>query len=94
MIVLTVTTALLLYHFTTPSEGRPHWGCHSSIPAVEVGRSAVVDSTAACAPRQRYYKDLSAHSGDHWARAVSEPWWGSCVSGWEDRGEVSGSEVG
>ena len=94
MIVLTVTTALLLYHFTTPSEGRPHWGCHSSIPAVEVGRSAGVDSTAVCAPHHRYYKDLSARSGDHWARAVSEPWWGSCVSGWADRGAVSGSEVG
>ena len=56
--------------------------------------SAGVDSIALYGHRHRYYKDLSAHSGDHWARVVSEPWWGSCcVSEWGDRGGAPGSEV-
>ena len=66
---------------------------HSLIPAAEVGKSARVDRIALYVLRLRYYKDLSAHFGDHWARVVSEPWWGSCVSEWEDRGGASGSEV-
>ena len=65
---------------------------HSLIPAAEVGMSARVDRIALYAPRLRYYKDLSAHFGDHWARVVSEPWWGSCAQEWEDPGGVWGSE--
>ena len=77
----------------TPSEGRQHWGCHSWIPAVEVGRSAGVGSIALYEPRH-HCKDLSPRSGDHWARVGSEPWWDSCVAELAGLGGVSGSEAG
>ena len=89
MIVLTPHDLTL----ATPSAGRPRSVSHSSIPAVEAGRTAGVGSIALyCGPRH-HCRDLSTRSGDRWAPAVSGPWWGSCVSGWADHGAGSGSEA-
>ena len=87
MIVLTPHDLTL----ATPSEGRPRSVSHSSIPAVEAGRTAGVGSIALYCGR--HCRDLSTRSGDRWAPAVSGPWWGSCVSEWADHGAGSGSEA-
>ena len=88
MIVLTPHDLTL----ATPSEGRPRSVSHSSIPAVGAGRTAGVGSIALYCGRRRIV-DLTTRSGDRWAPAVSGPWWGSCVSGWEDHEAGSGSEA-